>query len=123
MTMTVDVLAAKNAKAKLNYHVLNGKAIRIMWANKNARTHTDKSGNIFIKACPPVHSVFYNAAALTYLQFPDISYICAARAAMLIVLPRFLSIRLYDVPTGVSAVEPGKIHHNARTARHIRRFR
>lgn len=42
--------AAKNAKAKLNYHVLNGKAIRIMWANRNARSRADKSGNIFIKA-------------------------------------------------------------------------
>jgi hypothetical protein len=42
--------AAKNAKSKLNYHVLNGKAIRIMWANRNARSRADKSGNIFIKA-------------------------------------------------------------------------
>lgn len=47
--ITFHLYAAKNAKAKLNYHVLNGKAIRIMWANKNARTRADKSGNIFIK--------------------------------------------------------------------------
>eukprot|EP00892_Ulva_mutabilis_P010582 jgi/Ulvmu1/7897/UM004_0129.1 len=47
--VAVDPEAAKTAKAKLNYHVLNGKAIRIMWANKNSGTSKDKSGNIFIK--------------------------------------------------------------------------
>lgn len=57
--MMVRSCVAKNAKAKLNYHVLNGKAIRIMWASKNARTRADKSGNIFIKArfCDMLYAV------------------------------------------------------------------
>jgi hypothetical protein len=41
--------AAKNAKDNLNYKEVNGKPIRIMWANRNPTARKSKEGNIFIK--------------------------------------------------------------------------
>eukprot|EP00892_Ulva_mutabilis_P010588 jgi/Ulvmu1/7901/UM004_0133.1 len=49
LNTTLNPEAANTAKTKLNYHVLNGKAIRIMWATKNARNRVNSSGNIFVK--------------------------------------------------------------------------
>ena len=41
--------AADNARQKLNYYVLNGKPIRIMWAHKDPSFRKSGVGNIFIK--------------------------------------------------------------------------
>ena len=46
----VAFCAAKNAKENLNYKEINGKPIRIMWANRNPNARKNKDGNIFIKA-------------------------------------------------------------------------
>jgi hypothetical protein len=43
------MLAAKNAKENLNYKEVNGKPIRIMWANRNSTIRKSKEGNIFVK--------------------------------------------------------------------------
>lgn len=43
--------AADNARQKLNYYVLNGKPIRIMWAHKDPSFRKSGVGNIFIKVC------------------------------------------------------------------------
>lgn len=45
--------AAKNAKENLNYKEINGKPIRIMWAQRNPNARKNKDGNIFIKARDP----------------------------------------------------------------------
>lgn len=44
-----DPDAAKIAKENLNYKEIQGKPIRIMWANRNPTARKDKEGNIFIK--------------------------------------------------------------------------
>jgi hypothetical protein len=50
--------AAKNALESLNYKEINGKPIRIMWANRNPNARKNKEGNIFIKVCIRLSALF-----------------------------------------------------------------
>lgn len=45
--------AAKTALDKLNYKVLNGQAIRIMWSQRDPNLRKTGMGNIFVKVRAP----------------------------------------------------------------------
>lgn len=45
-------LAAERAMEALNYQVVNGKPIRIMWSHRDPSTRRSGVGNIFIKVSP-----------------------------------------------------------------------
>lgn len=111
LTMTLRTDAAKTAKAKLNYHMLNGKAIRIMWANKNARNRADRNGNIFIKA-RFLLLLFAHSCALCTPAHPW----RIARLATRSTTPPASRDNLS------SAAELREDDYNSRTARHLLRF-